>query len=588
MAGPPFEFFVFSVAQNRGGDNQKFGPPGRRALHQRRKRAQEPAGEPAAEPVPLAVLDGDLSAFGQRLLIIRLDCRYRRGAAHQGRAFKVEVQTAVVQVDAAGDGGGIVADEGLGVNKAGGVFVDLDAAFDQFPVVGAGQGEDGFLVRAAGRHQLHVHAALGGKDQRRDHLMVDDQIGRHNVDIFLGAVKDVQIDRLADIVPIERAVSVWNDPAGGVHRGRCRQIAGAVLHPTVLRVPHLQEHQREGADRLAGDTEGHVLPVAVGMGAVDIFVRQIDPAGEGAAAVHHQDFPVVAVVVVGGDQGAQRGVHAAADAKLFQLPGVLVGQLVEGAGAVVENADLYALLGLLLQDLEDAAPHVALVDDKVLHKDEAFGAFQLCQHGFESFFTDGVIVRAGVLPGGKVSRPLQVGGQTGQAGVCFLQAAVDFRLGGEETGGLPIDFLQAGPDQTVAQFFVYKEVKGNGKDRGQHNQEDPGDFGIGIPGAVDHDEGHDKAQQQGAAVDKIIPEPVEAKEKQAKLNDQKKDDHRSTAKDQAEESSFSFIQQQDGLFVQMIHFILNHRYSPVFPGKVPFYYSTGGGKLQRKDRRAPR
>ena len=76
---------------------------------------------------------------------------------------------------------------------------------------------------------------------------------------------------------------------------------------------------------------------------------RLHPAGEGRPAVHHQDLPVVPVVVVGGDQGVQGGEHPAPDAQGLQLLGVAVGQLAHGAGAVVEHPHLHPLLDLPLQ-----------------------------------------------------------------------------------------------------------------------------------------------------------------------------------------------------------------------------------------------
>ena len=110
----------------------------------------------------------------------------------------------------------------------------------------------------------------------------------------------------------------------------------------------------------------------------------------------------------------------------------------------------------------------------------------------------------------------------------------------------------------MAPFRVHVEVEGDGEYGEEHNQQDPGDFDIGIPGPVNDNEGHDQAHQHGSTIYRVVPQSVESQEEQAELGGQEKDYHGGAAKNQAEKSPFSLVQQQDGLLVQMVFLLLAH------------------------------
>ena len=69
---------------------------------------------------------------------ILFDLGHRPRFIHPHGALKVEIEAAVIQVDGADDGDFVVGHKGLGVVKALGILVYLDAGGNQFPVIGAG------------------------------------------------------------------------------------------------------------------------------------------------------------------------------------------------------------------------------------------------------------------------------------------------------------------------------------------------------------------------------------------------------------------------------------------------------------------
>ena len=58
---------------------------------------------------------------------------------------------------------------------------------------------------------------------------------------------------------------------------------------------------------------------------IDVLIGNVHAAGKGGVSIDYENLPVIPVVVVGGNEGAQGREHFAVDAQLFQLLGVAVG-----------------------------------------------------------------------------------------------------------------------------------------------------------------------------------------------------------------------------------------------------------------------
>ena len=170
---------------------------------------------------------------------------------------------------------------------------------------------------------------------------------------------------------------------------------------------------------------------------VDIFVRQIHAAGEGDAPVNDGDFPVVAVVVEGGDEGPQGREHLAADAESLHLLRIAVGDSGKSAHAVVHHAHLHPLAHLLLQHLQDPAPHLTVVDDEVLEENEMLRAEDGLQQRGEFLLAAGVILGGGVVIDRAADGALSVGGETPEGGILVLQPFHDRALVRKEGRSLP-------------------------------------------------------------------------------------------------------------------------------------------------------
>ena len=324
------------------------------------------------------------------------------------------VQAAVVQIDRADGRLAVIADEDLRVNEARLVLINLYTVFKQPAVIRVRKREGDLLVRHMRQDELDLHAAARGVGQRRDHLVVNDEIRRHDVYVTVGTVDDIHIDHLADEVAVERAVAIGDDIAHFLFMRRLRHVEilavdfGRKVHGAD--VPHLQKHQRQAAHGVAAQGNGCVLPVAEARGAVDVLVGEVDAACEADLAVDDHDLAVVAVVVVRGDERAQRREHLAGNAELFELFGVGIGQQRDRAGAVVQHAHLDARVDLFLENFKDAAPHVALPDDEILEEDEVLGLLELVAHDRERIVAEGEVLRLCVLIAGEAAG-IQVGGK---------------------------------------------------------------------------------------------------------------------------------------------------------------------------------
>ena len=121
----------------------------------------------------------------------------------------------------------------------------------------------------------------------------------------------------------------------------------------------------------------------------------------------------------------------------------------------------------------------------------------------------------------------------------------------------------------MTQLRVHIEVKGDGKDGEEHDKEDPGNFRRRIPRPVDHGQGHNKAQQHGAAIEGVISHAVESHKEEDKLDSQQQEDHGGPAEDQAEEASFSPVEEENSLLIQGLFFFFHSRFSLFF-----LYHST--------------
>lgn len=143
-----------------------------------------------------------------------------------------------------------------------------------------------------GSDDTHIDAALGCVDERRHHLVVQDQVGGGDVDIVVGAVDDLHIGRFGHIEVVQRTV------AKGLHKPIPRHCQGGAVPVKVSfhrggELPHHQKHQGQVPHGLPPEHHSGILPVAVLFVGVDVFIGQVQSAAVADVAVDHRDFAVI-------------------------------------------------------------------------------------------------------------------------------------------------------------------------------------------------------------------------------------------------------------------------------------------------------
>ena len=123
----------------------------------------------------------------------------------------MQIKTAVIQIDRAAGGAHAVRDKLFGMDKSRHKLINLHTMADQILVVRPGNRIDQPLVGNVRHDDGNLHPALRGVDERRDHLVIQNQIRRHDVHIVLRPVQNIHVNRPPDEVIIVRIIPERHD-----------------------------------------------------------------------------------------------------------------------------------------------------------------------------------------------------------------------------------------------------------------------------------------------------------------------------------------------------------------------------------------
>ena len=260
------------------------------------------------------------------------------------------VQAAVIQIDGAHYRLPVIAEKHLGMDKSWGVFIDLYTRFYQLGIVAFCQREGNLLIWDVGKDQPHVNATLGGKFQGSQQFTVQNEVRGHDVHRVLCLVEHIQIHHFAHIFPAQGGIAKGNHVAGGIG-GFCRIRGRGQLRLLLPDVPKLQEQGGKAACRCAFYHDTAILPMTENLLGIDVAVLQVYTAGKGNAPVNDHDLAVVPVVVMGGNEGEYRRKYPAVDTQLFQLLGVVGGQVGKRIHAVVQHPHIHPFFCFSVQRL---------------------------------------------------------------------------------------------------------------------------------------------------------------------------------------------------------------------------------------------
>ena len=294
------------------------------------------------------------------------------------------------------------------------------------------------------------------------------------------------------------------------------------------------------------------------MGLVHIFVGKVDAAGIGHPTVDDGDLPVVTIVVVGRDKGAHPGENAALDAQCFQIVGEGVGQLGKLAGAVVQQAHLHALPDFFGQNVFHLVPHPAVFHDEIFQKDKLPCLLQIGKKGGKEFLTQRIIVGKGTVVGRKAACRPQIMGQACIGGMFPGQLQIGLGGGQGTLGGL-VDVPHPVAKRPVTQIGMNVNVQRNACGRRYHNQQQPGDFGIGVGVSV-QDIHHRAQRQQGeqtVIMRQIVAEAQGEQQHQSQLQQYQQCHNAGAAEHQMEQTLFTPLQ-KIAAFFDMHFFVGDH------------------------------
>ena len=285
-----------------------------------------------------------------------------------------------IHVDRADNCGIVVRNDGFRVQEAGTVLVYFDARAVELLIVRARNHVDELLVRNARRQDADVHTRLRRDGQRGDHLVVEHEVRRCDIDVLACVVDDLEVGGLTDVQVVERRVGEGLHPA--VLRQLDRREIAFEIRDLLARdvLPHLEKERGHIGRALAAQQYAGILPVAEAHLLVDVFIGEVDAAHIAGIAVDDHHLPVISVVEVGVERRNEAVEAHRADAERHQIAVVVLRQGRNRTYIVIDNADVHALLGLARQDVEDGVPHLALLDDEILKKDELFRFFKLFAH----------------------------------------------------------------------------------------------------------------------------------------------------------------------------------------------------------------
>lgn len=182
-------------------------------LNQRGEDAEDAADEPHVKRQLLIVAHLHPLARKQRLLKVALNTQDLRVVVHHRTSFKVVIKASVVKVHRAHRGDLVVAHEVFGVDEAWQVQVDVHAAFHERFKEGATHTEGDEVVVPRGDDHRNLDAPLHHEGEGLFELVVDDDVGRGDVNISLCFGKDIKVDVLCDVLFIVSIISVGDHDA---------------------------------------------------------------------------------------------------------------------------------------------------------------------------------------------------------------------------------------------------------------------------------------------------------------------------------------------------------------------------------------
>ena len=123
----------------------------------------------------------------------------------------MQIQAAKIEVDRADDCADVITHKHLRMYKPRRIFKNFNSCPDQPGIIRLRQSKGILLIRNMGHNNRHIHTTLCRKGQGGNHLLIQNQIWRHDMYIIDCPVYDIKINILRQILIVNRAVSIRHD-----------------------------------------------------------------------------------------------------------------------------------------------------------------------------------------------------------------------------------------------------------------------------------------------------------------------------------------------------------------------------------------
>ena len=400
------------------------------------------------------------------------------------------------------------------------------------------------------------------------------------MNIIHRAVQYIHIYGLPDLVVVQGAVAIRNHKTGRMCRKLIRRREIRCKRRLLFKqVPHLQEQECKAGSRIPLQHNRNVLPMPEAFSPVDILIRQIDASVKGDLSVDHQDLPVIPVVIVRGNNRPDRGKRLRLNTVLLQPFAVIRRKGGYLKHTVIHHTHIHALLCFFNEQLQDAAPHIAFINDEKLQKNELFRLLQFLHHSFEHILTQRKIRHLRLVIHGKAAAPVQVFPQIVRAGRIRRQPFQHSLRLRQSVDGPADHIIHTLPDLPMPDIGLGEGQQGHAGDRYEGDDEHPGQFGGGVHPAVEqiNDSGQREQHAETREERKQIPQPCIKTDRNQYLSRQQQYNEKEPAEDQMKQSFFSGLRQSVNV---------THLYTPfLFPSPVPCVLSAEKGAATSSLRR---
>ena len=294
---------------------------------------------------------------------------------------------------------------------------------------------------------------------------------------------------------------------------------------------------------------------------VDIFICQVHTAVVGYFSVDDKDLPVITVIVDGGKERGHGREHAALDPEFLHSLRVVVRQRRQFTGAVIHDADFYALCGFLRKNFEHLPPHFSFIDDKILEKDKFLGFLKIIQESLPFVFSELIVFDLRPGKDRVIAGLADVFAESCDIRSLPFEFVKDRRIFGQI---FPVVFPARSeyfPQNNAAGVDLCINVEQRADDRNQRNHEQPCDFGRRAHLIIDQlkDDTEMKKDNESYELREPVGEFQQNTQEKSRTESEKKDDDSGAAENNAQNPLLSLVDKP-----QFFSF-------PTFHSNVPFH-----------------